>query len=90
MARRAICALLLTSAMIVAGANTPAQAQELPSDLTELSLEQLMNLTTFSVNVLGTHTHLQGEWMIGYRYILMEMDGNRFIYFISLLSGLKQ
>jgi hypothetical protein len=27
--------------------------------------------------VLGTHTHFAGEWMVGYRYMVMDMEGSR-------------
>ncbi len=53
--------------------NTAAQAQ----DLADLSLQELMELDVLSVNVLGTHTHLAGERMIGYKLMFMRMDGNR-------------
>ena len=46
-------------------------------DYTELSLEELMQLDVLSTNVLGTHTHPAGEWMIGYEFMFMSMDGNR-------------
>ena len=58
-------------------ADTSALAQETRQDLTELTLEELMELDVLFVNVLGTHTHLAGEWMIGYRFMFMRMDGNR-------------
>jgi len=29
------------------------------------------------VGVMGDHTHQAGEWMFSYRYMFMEMDGNR-------------
>jgi len=29
------------------------------------------------IGVMGGHTHEQGSWMISYRYMLMNMDGNR-------------
>ena len=75
--KRAISSFLLAPVTIFVWAAASAQAQDLTLDLTEFSLEELMNLDVLSVNVLGTHTHLQGEWMIGYRYMLMSMDGNR-------------
>ena len=53
----------------------PAQAEE-PKDLTALSLEQLMALDVLSVNVLGTHIHPAGQWMIGYEYMYDKMQGN--------------
>lgn len=54
-----------------------ADAQEKPTDLTELSLEELMQIDVISIDVLGTHTHLAGEWMLSYSYMFMKMDGNR-------------
>lgn len=75
--RRAICALMLAWAMSIGCADTAAQAQEHHPDLTELSLEELLELDVLSINVLGTHTHLEDEWMIGYKYMFMEMEGNR-------------
>lgn len=76
-ARRAICALLLASVTTVGWADDLGQAQKPPTDLTELSLEELMNLDVLSINVLGTHTHLAGEWMFSYQYMFVSMDGNR-------------
>ncbi len=76
---RLIIAVLL-AAMRVAWANTPLlaqQTQETPEDLTDLTLEELMKIDVLSVNVLGTHTHLAGEWMIGYKFMFMRMQGNR-------------
>ena len=46
-------------------------------DLTALSLEQLLQLDITTVNVLGGHTHLEGEWMVAYRYMVMSMEGYR-------------
>jgi len=53
---------------------TPAEAD---TDLTELSLEELMDVELLTSDVLGTHTHLKGEWMVGYKYMHMQMGGNR-------------
>jgi hypothetical protein len=50
--------------------------QQPPVDLTELSLEQLLNLEITPVNVLGAHTHHKGEFMFGYHYMNMNMVGN--------------
>ena len=76
--KRLIIALLLV-ATLGAWAGTPLLAQESqdPGDLTDLSLEELMELDVLSVSVLGTHTHLAGDWMIGYRFMFMRMQGNR-------------
>ena len=29
------------------------------------------------ISVMGEHTHEAGEWMLSYRFMRMEMDGNR-------------
>ncbi len=36
-----------------------------------------MDLDVVLINVLGTHTHLKGEWMLGYSFMTMNMKGNR-------------
>ena len=78
MARSVIRALLLALVMIAGWADTPAQAKEaLPSDLTELSLEELMELEIIPTNVMGIHIHRADEWMLGYKFRFMRMDGNR-------------
>jgi hypothetical protein len=48
-----------------------------PQDLTELSLEELMELEITTINVLGSHTHLRNQWMVAYRYMAMDMAGYR-------------
>lgn len=45
-------------------------------DLTEMSIEELMELDVIPIDVLGTHIHLRGEWMLGYRYGVMQMEGH--------------
>lgn len=60
--------------MVVMGGPS-AWAKE-PTDYTQLSLEELMSLDVTSVNVLGTHIHPAGEWMISYEYMFDNMDGN--------------
>ena len=32
---------------------------------------------TAPINVMGSHMHNKGEWMVSYRYMRMHMDGNR-------------
>src|SRR3954468_22658502 len=44
-------------------------------DLTNLSLEDLYNLDVMQINVLGGHTHPQGQIMFGYQYMFMDMEG---------------
>ena len=43
----------------------------------DLSLEDLMQTDITEYDVLGTHTHLSGEWMIGYQFMPMLMSGIR-------------
>lgn len=44
-------------------------------DLTQLSLEQLLQLDIVGINVLGSHTHLERELMVGYRYMNSDLSG---------------
>ena len=47
-----------------------------PQDLTGMSLEDLLHEEIIPVNVLGSHTHLKHQFMVGYRYMFMEMNDN--------------
>lgn len=47
-----------------------------PQDLTGLTLEQLLHEEITPINVLGSHTHLKGGIMLGYRYMFMDMGQN--------------
>jgi len=65
-------------ALVMALSEThPLQAQDRSPDLTELSLEELLEIEITPINVLGMHTHLGDQWMLGYRYMLMRGEGNR-------------
>lgn len=64
-------ALLLLMAAIATGQSSNDES------LHELSLEQLIELDVIPIDVLSTHIHPQGEWMISYQYMNMTMDGNR-------------
>ena len=78
--RRRVCVWLLAVLISFGWAHTSLLAQETeepPTGLTDLSLEELMATDVVPINVLGTHTHLAGEWMIGYKFMFMRMDGNR-------------
>jgi hypothetical protein len=58
---------------------TPAPRTQKPGqnvDLTELSLEQLLEQEIIPINVQGGHTHPKGQWMVGYRYMFMRQAGN--------------
>lgn len=46
-----------------------------PTDLTNLSLEQLLDLRITTINVLGGHTHVKGQKMVSYHFMLMDMGG---------------
>ena len=65
-------------AMLVAALAAPIFAfDEAATDLTDLSLEELMEVQVLTGDVLGTHTHQKGEWMIGYSFMHMDMGGYR-------------
>ena len=77
--RRGAHVLLLVLATMVGWARSIVQAQESGNDLTELSLEQLLEVEVafLDVNVMGGHTHTKGQWMVGFDYMFMDMEGNR-------------
>ena len=77
--KRRVVVLLLAVVISFGWANTPlpAQTEETPDELADLTLEELMKLDVLPISVLGTHIHLAGEWMIGYKFMFMRMDGNR-------------
>jgi hypothetical protein len=66
---------VLAVSMAIGYANGPALAQE--ADLTTLSLQELMKVDVISINVLGSHVHPAGQWMLGYEYMFEHIDGNR-------------
>jgi len=59
--------------------SSATHADNVPEDLTTLSIEELLEveISRHAVSILHSHIHKQGEWMIGYRYMTMDMDGNR-------------
>lgn len=69
------------TALVLAGggalADSPAPSLTKPQDLTGLSLEELLHEDITPINVLGSHTHLQGGLMLGYRYMYMDMGHNQ-------------
>lgn len=70
----AACALAPASARTEPALSPPASK---PQDLTGLSLEQLLHEDITPINVLGSHTHLGGQFMVGYRYMYMDMGHNQ-------------
>ena len=67
------CAIAWCASPLVAAETPPDK----PQDLTGLSLEQLLHEDITSINVLGSHTHLTHEFMVGYRYMYMDMAHNQ-------------
>lgn len=63
--------------LIFASAEDQEQNEKNLEDFSALSLENLLDTEIVYINVLGTHTHLEDEWMVGYKYMFMEMNGNR-------------
>lgn len=59
------------AAEMFCGGGPPAK----PADLTGLSLEELYNLDIVQPNVLGGHTHPEGQMMFGYEYMHVTMKG---------------
>lgn len=75
--RTAVLVLFLLAFPLVASAEDPKKGQQPPTEIRDLSLEELLEVDVVSINVLGTHTHLEGEWMLAYSFMFMNMDGNR-------------
>ncbi len=75
--RTALLVLFLSAFPIVASAEYSKKGQQPPTEFPDLSLEELMEVDVVPINILGTHTHLEGEWMLGYQFMFMNMDGSR-------------
>jgi hypothetical protein len=79
-ARNSVLAIGIGLACLLAGsaaiADEPVPSAAKPADLTGLSLEELLHEEITPINVLGSHTHLKGGIMIGYRYMYMDMSHN--------------
>ena len=74
MVKHLSCTVLLSSLALSSLFITSSLAQDLPDDLTEISLENLMQIDLIPIDVLGSHIHLKGEFMIGYQFRYMHMD----------------
>lgn len=46
------------------------------ADITEWSLDELMSYKISRLDVMGAHTHRQGEFMVAYQFMTMSMEGN--------------
>ena len=55
----------------------PATPPTKPQDLTGMSLEELLHEDIVPINVLGNHTHLKGEIMVGYSYMYTDFGHNQ-------------
>jgi len=54
-----------------------AHAQDDENDFLDMSLQSLMEVEGMPIDVLTTHIHPKGEWMIRYQFMTMPMEGNR-------------
>ena len=80
MTRRGLRRVGLLSILIIGLTGGLARAQ--PSggpenDLMELTVEELLRVNVLNLNAFAPHTHLASQWMIGYRGMMMGMDGTR-------------
>src|ERR1041385_1793753 len=79
-AGRIVGAWLVAGCVLGSMRSAAHEAQEppgKPQDLTALPLETLLHEEITPINVLGSHTHPKGTFMIGYRYMNTEMDHNQ-------------
>jgi hypothetical protein len=74
--RAVVCCAAVALAARIAFANESAPLPSSPQDLTGMSLEELLHEEITPINVLGSHTHLQGGWMVGYRYMYTDLAHN--------------
>ena len=74
--RLAMCCWLGMSAMAGDVQMDGARSLGKSKDLFELSPAELAQLEITPINVLGSHMHLRGQWMVGYRFMFTDMRGN--------------
>ncbi len=80
MTSRTLRCICFVSVLTIGWTGELARAQQTggsENNLLDLSLAELMDVNVLNVNVLATHTHLAGEWMIGYHPMVMNMTGTR-------------
>ncbi len=53
----------------------PASAET--TDYTDVPLSELVQLDIYAPSVLKSHLHEKGEWMLGYEFMTMTMEGSR-------------
>lgn len=71
-----LASALVALSLPLQAAESPQASAVKPKDLTDMSLENLLESEITPINVLGSHTHLAGEWMVGVRYMYMDMSQN--------------
>lgn len=70
------CVLLSTLVFALVLLTGPAVAQD--EEFADLSLEDMLELELDAVSIAGIHhTHDAGEWMVGFSYVNMAMNGMR-------------
>ena len=81
-AARRIAVALLSGLLLLGARETAAQTDagaqtEETQAFLGLTLEELMRTDIQEINVLGTYAHLASEWMMGYKFMPMQMAGLR-------------
>lgn len=78
--------LLAASIILVLTASTPVNAQDESDKVSHQKASAThrhhqghghVHDDVAPVGIMGAHTHEAGDWMLSYRYMFMEMDGNR-------------
>ena len=54
---------------------SPANADKV--EYSDMDIKQLVELDIYAASVLSAHIHQHGEWMAGYDFKIMPMEGNR-------------
>lgn len=73
---RSALVLVILAALGMAGSSPPARARG--GDLSDLSLEELMQIQLDRLSVTAIHhTHDAGDWMVGITTMFMRRVGNR-------------
>ena len=63
---------------ILAGAAAASEERPRTEELADLSLEDMLDVQLDLMGISGIHhTHEQGDVMVGYSFMMMDMDGNR-------------
>lgn len=75
MYRRAVLLMLLCVAGVM---NARAAHERNDHDMaSDMHMQMQMHMSNEPIGVMGGHTHSTGMWMFSYRFMRMDMDGNR-------------